>query len=111
MPSKQLSSIDAKLVSAKVETGFPLTLKELAIASGYSYEIVRRWKGRGLPILDGKITFADFLTWKNRCTGLDSEQQKPSKRETAITRTYQEPPIDDVTSSFLRRLKKRNRSL
>lgn len=78
MAEKLLSKIKIEDVLEKVRLGYALTLLELAVKTGYSYTTVRSWQLRGLPVLDGKVTFEDFQIWKRRQTGLESSPQKPS---------------------------------
>jgi hypothetical protein len=81
MADKQLSQVKPEVVSGKVQQGYALSMLELAVATGYSYGTVREWKSRGLPLLDGKITFEDFQTWKRKQIGLESSPQKPARRQ------------------------------
>ena len=71
---KQLSDLNRATVMALVDAGFPLSLRELAVATGYSYTSVRGWKGMGLPILSGRVSWEDFLAWKRIKLGLESSR-------------------------------------
>ena len=76
--------MNLKAVNTKVAFGFGLTLKELAVKTGYSYETARKWKGQGLPLLSGKITYEDFLVWKARHMGLESAPRKNERSRASI---------------------------
>ena len=53
------------------EAGELLNLKELAVATGYSYSGVRRWVARGLPLdSNGKITRQQALEWLRARIGI-----------------------------------------
>ncbi len=59
---------------ALVDCGFVLSLRELAVATGYSYSSFRGWKRMGLPILSGRVTWDDFQSWKRKKFGLEFSQ-------------------------------------
>ena len=50
----------------RAEQGLALNLRQLAVATGYCYSIVRQWKKDGLPLKYGKITLADAYAWLKR---------------------------------------------
>lgn len=75
MSEKRLSKLDAEEVRAKAERNESLTLKELAVWTGFSYGVVRSWQNERfpfLPVLNGKIFPEDFVLWRRRRTGLES---------------------------------------
>lgn len=71
MSEKRLSKLDAAEVRAKAERNESLTLKELAVWTGYSYNVVRSWQGDFpyLPMLNGKIFPEDFVLWRRNRMG------------------------------------------
>src|SRR5438309_1230172 len=73
MSEKRLSKLDPQEVREKAERNESLTLKELAVWTGYSYEVVRSWQGElpTFPLLNGKIFPEDFVLWRRRKTGLE----------------------------------------
>jgi hypothetical protein len=66
---KQLSPEE---IMIRARGGMALNLKELAVATGYGYSTVRGWHLNGMPLLDGKITRKEALTWRK-----EYEKSKP----------------------------------
>lgn len=73
MSEKRLAKLDASEVRAKAERNASLTLKELAVWTDYSYDVVRSWQNDSppLPLLNGKILPKHFELWSLRKTGLE----------------------------------------
>lgn len=73
MSEKRLSRLDAAEVCAKAERNASLTLKELAVWTDFSYEVVRSWQNDSppLPMLNGKVFPKHFELWSLRKTGLE----------------------------------------
>ncbi len=55
---------DVEKIFYKAQLGAALNLRELAVALGYSYPIMRKWRRDGMPMMDGKITRAEAWTWR-----------------------------------------------
>ena len=74
MSEKRLSKLNPEEVRAKAERNASLTLKELAVWTDFSYEVVRSWQNDSppLPLLNGKIFPKHFELWSLRKTGLES---------------------------------------
>lgn len=52
-------------VNEKVKLGKALSRRELAIASGYSYEEILKFsKEEGFPIFRNKIIYSEFRQWR-----------------------------------------------
>lgn len=74
MSERRLSKLDPAEVRAKAERNESLTIKELAVWTGYSYEVARSWQicqEPRFPLLNGKIFPDDFVLWRRRRTGLE----------------------------------------
>lgn len=73
MSEKRLSQLNAEEIRARAERNESLTLKELAVWTRFSYEVVRSWQADSppLPLLNRKIFPADFVLWRRRKTGLE----------------------------------------
>lgn len=82
---KQLHCTDPKIIRAKAERNEALTLKELAIWTGFSYTFVRNWRGlyADFPMFAGRIFPADFTLWRQKRLGLrsspDTATRQPKK--------------------------------
>lgn len=75
MSDKRLSNVDRDEVMWKAKNGLALTLKELAIATGYGYSQWCTWKAQGLPLLAKKITLRKALAWLEGLALETSEDQ------------------------------------
>lgn len=62
--NKQLAHHDFAAVKAKADAGLALSLRELAVRTGFGYTQVRGWTLLGLPLFQRKIFWSDFLAWK-----------------------------------------------
>jgi hypothetical protein len=62
------------------KNGMALRLKELALATGYSYSTVLKWKRDGLPLVDGRITASDALAWRKEFVAADRERAAEDAR-------------------------------
>lgn len=73
MSEKRLAKLNAEEVRARAERNESLTLKELAVWTRFSYEVVRSWQNESppLPMLNGKIFPKHFELWSLRKTGLE----------------------------------------
>ena len=59
-----MKTIDRK-VNEKVKLGKALSRRELAVASGYSYEEILKFsKEEGFPIFRNKIIYSEFCQWR-----------------------------------------------
>lgn len=67
----QLRRILFDAVMEKVSRDQALTLKELAVWTGFSYSSVRAWGD--LPIINRRIFPQDFILWRRRKSGLGFE--------------------------------------
>jgi hypothetical protein len=63
---RRLLRVDAPRAFFKRDNGMALNLLELAVVSGYDYKIVRSWD---LPLIDGKITWPEYLKWRRSVIG------------------------------------------
>jgi hypothetical protein len=72
----------------RAKLGFPLSMRELALASGHCYAVVKRWKRDGLPLLDKRITLQDALAWR----------RKIQKEQAAIVPDVYRAPQPEYTS-------------
>lgn len=74
MSEKRLSSLNAEEIRARAERNESLTLKELAVWTRFSYDVVRSWQNDSppLPMLNGKVFPKHFELWSLRKTGLES---------------------------------------
>lgn len=78
MKNKQLARVNPGVVQAKIDSGRPLTLAELAVHTGYGYSTVRGWDW--LPMLDGKVFYDDFVIARRRVTGLEAVPRSVARR-------------------------------
>lgn len=82
---KQLESLDRYAVFEKVGRNEALTLKELAVWTGFGYSEVRTWRGEwNFPLFHGRIFPEDFTLWRQGNLGLRSENgngEHPVKRD------------------------------
>jgi hypothetical protein len=61
----------------RAKQGLALNLRQLAVATGYCYSIVRQWKKDGLPLKYGKITLADACAWLKKFAKI-KQQESPA---------------------------------
>lgn len=83
MPANsQLARISPRRVAARVAADQALTLKELAVHTGLPYSTVRAWPAHGLPLIDARIFYSDFVLWRRQRAGLagESSPRKPADR-------------------------------
>jgi hypothetical protein len=64
-------------VIVRAKQGLSLNLRELAIASGYGYSMVRKWYKAGLPLMDGRITLRDAMAWRKAQAAGQPGSQSP----------------------------------
>ena len=62
-----------------------LTLGQLATATGYGYSTIQKWHKMGLPLLDGRITLNDAMTWRK---AHEVAKPKPCRTEVSISSHY-----------------------
>ncbi len=88
MPSttdKRLTSVDADAAKRMANDGYALTLKQLALAVGYSYDVVRFFaKQDGFPLLRSKVTLEDYRQWRKRKLGLESSPDIAARPQSSI---------------------------
>ena len=48
----------------KAKAGMFLNLRELSEATGFCYSIIKKWHAQGMPLIDGKITLSDAVSWR-----------------------------------------------
>lgn len=65
----------------KARADMTLSLRELALALGYSYLTILKWKKDGLPLIDSRITKGEALAWRRKHLGHETyliENQIPA---------------------------------
>lgn len=77
---KQLKAITKESVLEKAARNEALTLKELAVLTGYGYSLVRSWQNQGLPVLSGRVFPDDFVIWRRGRSGLQSGSDNGAHR-------------------------------
>jgi hypothetical protein len=80
----------------RAKNDLPLSLRELSVASGHCYSIVKRWRKNGLPMLDGRITLKEALEWRR------SQEPVKSQPETR-PQVEIEPPASIAGHPLLQR--------
>lgn len=80
MSDKQLINIDRNETIWKAKNGLALRLKELAVASGYSYSQWRIWKAQGLPLIAGRIPLKKAQDWIERKAAQERPEDQPEAR-------------------------------
>jgi hypothetical protein len=73
-------------IHCRAKLGLALNLKHLAVATGYGYSTVRSWRDMGMPLLDGKITVKDALSWRK-------EHEATQRESRPLTRTVLHHPL------------------
>lgn len=100
---KQIQDIEFEKVRRRVDAGNALTLKQLAVYTGYSYSTVTNWpkrKDSPLPLLNGRVFVEDFILWRARVTGLetapDTARPLPSSQRPSGRRRPSQPDATGV---------------
>ena len=76
---KQLLKVDAKEAKRIATEGGAVNLRQLAIITNYSYDVVRTFARQpGFPILAGKVTLEDYKLWRQRRLGLVPNLPEPT---------------------------------
>lgn len=90
MSEKRLSKLDPAEVRAKAEHNEALTLKELAVWTGYSYEVVRSWEKERpeFPMLSGKMFPNFFILWRQKYPNVAADSKWWRKRKADYVRKY-----------------------
>jgi len=71
---KQLAGVKLDDVQEKRRLDQALNAKEFAVLAGVCYSTAREWfRLPGFPVVQGVVFWSDFLEWRRRRTGLDSE--------------------------------------
>ena len=63
----------------RAKQGLAINLRQLAVATGYCYSIVRQWKKDGLPLKYGKITLADAYAWLKKFAKVKLQESPTSE--------------------------------
>ena len=79
-----LRHINPVAAAKKVKGNLPVSIKELAVASGVSYDVARKWsRAAGFPWVPGsrRVFPLDFEAWRRQALGLPERAAAPSKPE------------------------------
>jgi hypothetical protein len=75
MRDARLAHIDPQAARAASEAGAALTVKQLAVVAGLSYEAALRLSRLpGFPLIEGRVFAADFALWRQQRLGLAQTQ-------------------------------------